>query len=105
MYFLKNNTKLILLVSDILNREKSMYLIISCSLNKVSKSKIMARHAYDLYGKDAKLIDLSSLEIPFCDGKECYNSDVVSELKEQISSAISGEYNSIFSASLRTNSL
>ena len=87
MYFLKNNTKLILWVSDILNREKSMHLIISCSLNKVSKSKIMAKYAYDLYRKDARLIDLSSLEIPFCDGNECYNSAVVGELKEQITSA------------------
>ena len=47
----------------------------------------MAKYAYDLYRKDAKLIDLSSLEIPFCDGNECYNSAVVGELKEQITSA------------------
>ena len=64
-----------------------MHLIISCSLNKGSRSKIMATHAYELYCKDAKLIDLSLLEIPFCDGNECYNSPVVKKLKEQIISA------------------
>lgn len=87
MYFLKNNTKLILQDSDILNMEKCMHLIINCSLNKNSRSKIMAQHAYQLHCKDAKLIDLSLLDIPFCDGNECYNSSVVMNLKEQIISS------------------
>ena len=64
-----------------------MHLIISCSLNKKSKSKVMAKHAYHLYCKDAKLIDLSALKVPFCDGNECYDSPIVKELKELISSS------------------
>ena len=64
-----------------------MHLIISCSLNKKSKSKIMAKHAYNLYCKNAKMIDLSTLDIPFCDGDESYNSPIVKELKELVSSA------------------
>ena len=64
-----------------------MHLIISCSLNKKSKSRIMAKHACELYRSDAKIIDLSLLDLPFCDGNECYNHSVVKELKEQIFSA------------------
>ena len=64
-----------------------MHLIISCSLNKNSKSKVMAKYAYNAYPEDAKMIDLSALDIPFCDGDECYSSPVVKELKEFIISA------------------
>ena len=64
-----------------------MHLIISCSLNKNSKSKVMAKYAYNAYPKDAKMIDLSVFDIPFCDGDECYSSPVVKELKEFIISA------------------
>ena len=64
-----------------------MHLIISCSLNKKSRSRIMAQHAHDLYCKDAKIIDLQDMKIPFCDGNECYNEPIVKELKDIISSA------------------
>ena len=44
----------------------------------------MAKHAYELYCKDAKFLDLRDLDIPFCDGDECYNNPVVSELKNMV---------------------
>ena len=64
-----------------------MHLIISCSLNKNSKSRLMAKYAYDLYCKDSNFIDLAELEIPFCDGDTCYNEPIVDKLKESISNA------------------
>ena len=62
-----------------------MHLVISCSLNKFSKSRIMARHAYDLYCKDAKILDLNDINFPRCDGNECYDDPIVQELKDIIS--------------------
>lgn len=47
----------------------------------------MARHAYDLYSKNAKFIDLQDFELPICDGNTCYDDLAVMELKEIISSA------------------
>ena len=64
-----------------------MHLIISCSLNKNSKSRLMAEHAYDLYCKDSNFIDLAEIKMPFCDGDTCYNNPIVDELKESISNA------------------
>jgi len=64
-----------------------MHLVISCSLNKKSKSRIMADYAYSMYRKNATMLDLLNLEIPFCDGDECYNDPVVKELSELIKSA------------------
>ena len=64
-----------------------MHLIISCSLNKNSKSRLMAKYTYDLYCKDSNFIDLAELEIPFCDGDTCYNEPIVDKLKESISNA------------------
>ena len=64
-----------------------MHLILSCSLNSNSKSRLMAEYAYSLYCKDAKIIDLSKLDLPFCDGDKCYDNPIVLDLKENISSA------------------
>ena len=47
----------------------------------------MAEYAYSLYCKDAKLIDLSRLNLPFCDGDKCYDEPIVSEIKNNILSA------------------
>ena len=57
-----------------------MHLIISCSLNNISKSKMMAEYAYNLYCKDAKFIDLQKFEFPICDGDKCYDNPIVDEL-------------------------
>ena len=61
-----------------------MHLIISCSLNENSRSRIMARHALELYGENSKFIDLSKITLPFCDGNQCYNDPNVIELKNII---------------------
>ena len=64
-----------------------MHLIISCSLNKNSKSKIMAKYASDLYGEKVKLIDLQDYDLPFCDGDTCYKNDSVKELRQIVEEA------------------
>jgi len=56
-------------------------------MNKSSKSRIMARHAYDLYSKNVKFVDLQDFELPICDGNTCYDDLTVMELKEIISNA------------------
>ena len=61
-----------------------MHLIISCSLNKNSKSKIMAKYARDLYGENVKFIDLQDYDLPFCDGDTCYENNTVKELKQLV---------------------
>tara|TARA_Y100001970_G_scaffold274612_1_gene374684 strand:- start:479 stop:940 length:462 start_codon:yes stop_codon:yes gene_type:complete len=47
----------------------------------------MAEYAQSLHSNDVKLIDLSTLEIPFCDGNECYDDKIVIDLKNVILSA------------------
>ncbi len=64
-----------------------MHLIISCSLNKKSRSRIMAKYACTQYRNDVKFIDLSMLDIPFCDGNKCYDNQTVKDLKELVLSA------------------
>ena len=64
-----------------------MHLVISCSLNKFSRSRLMAQYAFKLYCKDAKLIDLKDIDFPMCDGDTCYENSIVGELKKSISSA------------------
>ena len=61
-----------------------MHLIVSCSLNNNSKSKIMAKYARELYVEKVKFIDLQDYDLPFCDGDTCYKNDNVKELKEII---------------------
>ena len=64
-----------------------MHLIISCSLSKNSKSRLMAKYACNLYCKDSNFIDLAEIKMPFCDGDTCYNDPIVDKLKESISNA------------------
>ena len=49
----------------------------------------MADYAYRLYCKDAKLINLQELNIPFCDGNKCYDDPIVAELKNDIKNSSS----------------
>ena len=51
-----------------------MHLIVSCSLNKNSKSKILANYASTLYNQEVKFLDLQTMELPFCDGDSCYDN-------------------------------
>ena len=66
-----------------------MHLIISCSLNKSSKSRIMAEYAYNLYCKDAKFVDLQKIELPMCDGDKCYDHPNVDIMKGNIETSSS----------------
>jgi FMN reductase len=47
----------------------------------------MAKHAYDLYSKDVKFLDLQRMNIPFCDGNNCYDSPAVKDLNQMIKDA------------------
>ena len=66
-----------------------MHLVISCSLNESSKSRMMAEYAYNLYCKDAKIIDFQKIAFPICDGDKCYDHPIVEELKGDIKNASS----------------
>ena len=66
-----------------------MHLVISCSLNESSKSRMMAEYAYNLYCKDAKIIDLQKIAFPICDGNTCYEDPIVDELKNEIKNSSS----------------
>ena len=47
----------------------------------------MAEYAYNLYCKDAKFIDLQKIELPICDGDQCYEEPIVDEFKGYIQNA------------------
>jgi FMN reductase len=52
-----------------------MYLIISSSLNPNSKSKKLAHYAKALFEKKSQIVDfldLKDINMPYCDGSECY---------------------------------
>ena len=61
-----------------------MHLIVSCSLNKNSKSKILAIYASTLYNQEVKFLDLQTMELPFCDGDSCYDNPKVKELSNLV---------------------
>ncbi|MBV66873.1 MAG: flavoprotein [Candidatus Marinimicrobia bacterium] len=61
-----------------------MHLIVSCSLNKNSKSKILANYASTLYNQEVKFLDLQTMELPFCDGDSCYDNPKVKELSNLV---------------------
>ena len=44
----------------------------------------MARYAHDLYPGNVEFLDLQGLDIPFCDGNDCYDKPIVSKLKQKI---------------------
>ncbi len=66
------------------------YLVISCSLNLDSKSRIMAKSALEsLESKNAtvELIDLATLNLPLCDGGAVYGEPIVQELAAKVEAA------------------
>lgn len=66
------------------------YLVIACSLNPESKSRIMAATALkSLESKNAEveLIDLAELKLPLCDGATVYGDPVVQELAAKVEAA------------------
>ena len=50
---------------------------------------MMAEYAYNLYCKDAKIIDFQKIAFPICDGDKCYDHPIVEELKGYINNASS----------------
>jgi FMN reductase len=52
-----------------------MYLVLSCSLNPFSRSRILAKTAADLLGAAGhrtEYLDLHEFPLPICDGDTCY---------------------------------
>ena len=47
----------------------------------------MAEYAYDLYCKDAKMIDFQKIAFPICDGNKCYEDHIVDDLKDEINNS------------------
>ena len=50
---------------------------------------MMAEYAYNLYCKDAKIIDFQKIVFPICDGDKCYDDPIVEELKGDIKNSSS----------------
>ena len=66
------------------------HLVISCSLNPVSRSRILARAAFETLKKlkvDVEFIDLTDYKLPVCDGDSVYGDKNVKILQEKISKA------------------
>ena len=59
------------------------YLVVSCSLNPESKSKLLALSIKE----NVEFLDLAEKQIPFCDGDQVYSDPITAELGECISSA------------------
>ncbi len=66
------------------------FLVISCSLNPDSRSRVLARAALarlETAGVDAEFIDLQEHPLPLCDGSAAYGDPLVSELSRRIADA------------------
>jgi len=68
----------------------NQFLIISCSLNPKSRSRIVAHYAYEqfhLKESDVEWIDLAECSLPLCDGGPCYTDPKVKKLTAKIKGA------------------
>ena len=66
------------------------YLVLSCSLNPRSRSRKLAHAALDRmhsHGAEATLLDLSTLDLPICDGDAAYSHPHVAAAGSQITAA------------------
>src|SRR5437868_1814086 len=65
------------------------FLIISTSLNPESRSRLLAREAFQVLSKDqpADWLDLRDFDLPLCDGNEAYSAPGVGQIGEQIGRA------------------
>ncbi len=66
------------------------YLVISCSLNPASRSRILAQIAADhvrAHGGEAELVDLAALGLPMCDAASCYSHPEAQALAPRIQEA------------------
>ena len=67
-----------------------MYLGVSCSLRPASRSRILARRAYERLttaGHEAELIDLVDHPLPLCDGNNSCDAEHVAKLDTLIRNA------------------
>jgi NAD(P)H-dependent FMN reductase len=65
-------------------------LVISCSLNPDSRSRVMARYALDALTErqaEAELLDLQGWPLPLCDGNAAYDDANVEPLTQKIAAA------------------
>ena len=65
-------------------------LAISCSLNPVSRSKILYRRAcgyLESQGIRVQTIDLAQMSVPLCDADSCYEDPAVQDLTSKIAAA------------------
>ena len=66
------------------------YLILNCSLNPGSRSRVLARLAFDyLQQKDAdvEFVDLRDLNLPTCDGDAVYSDPGAQEIAAKVQAA------------------
>ena len=66
------------------------YLVVSCSLNPDSRSKILAKSVRDNIqnlSQNVNFLDLAEEEIPFCDGAEAYSNPTAGKLIEEVQKA------------------
>jgi len=66
------------------------YLVISCSLNPDSRSRILAQIALEHLIKrklPAEMIDVSTLNLPFCDASSCYENASAQAIAGRIEAA------------------
>lgn len=71
---------------------KSNFLVVSTSLNQDSKSRMMAKIAYDNLKRladktEVDWLDLQEVELPICDGGPAYEHPNLPAVKEQIEKA------------------
>ena len=65
-------------------------LILSCSLNPYSRSRILAEYSRDVAAEmntDVDFVDLREHELPLCDGDKAYGAPSVAALSEKIKAA------------------
>lgn len=78
--------------TSVVTSKDPMHLVISTSLNPKSRSRILATAAVTAIKKNqqqCELLDLASMELPNCDGDQCYGHPDVVKLATAISSASS----------------
>ena len=67
-----------------------MYLVVSCSLNPSSRSRTLAKLAFQFLreaGHDARFVDLRDYALPSCDGDACYEDENVQRIGAMIHDA------------------
>jgi len=75
---------------DETKQEPMHYVVLSCSLNPGSRSRILAKAARDRLeeqGQRVDYVDLVEFPVPFCDGGKAYGDAKAQELKQRLLAA------------------